>query len=277
MSADVGTAVESGSTVDILPPVGFGATLASEWTKLVSLRSARVTLLVGTLVGIGLTALLESVVLGTWDDWPAADRASFDLVETALVGTLGTTVFFSVLGVTAVSSEYSSRMIALTLTATPRRGRVLAAKLLVICGATLVASLVATTAMVLLAAWMLGGLDLPPVDRGQTIRTVLGVALLSPLLPYIAATLTFVVRSAAGAVASVLALLFVPAALGPLLPAWWREEGQRYLPGAAADSLSLGHLDLPGQLSMPVAAVVVASWVAAFAAAAAGALLRRDA
>jgi len=50
-----------------------------------------------------------------------------------------------------VTSEYGTGMIRLTLTATPRRGRVLAAKAAVVGGVTLVAGLVTATVTFLVA------------------------------------------------------------------------------------------------------------------------------
>ena len=265
------------STIDTRPdaPVGFGAALGSEWAKLSSMRSFRLTLVLGTVLGIGVAALLAWVVLLTWRDWPAEDVAAFDVTESAMIGTLLTTVLFAVLGVTAVTSEYASRMIMLTLTATPRRGRVLAAKLIVVSAATLVASLVATTGMVVTVRLMLANLDFPA--SSDAVRTVLGVSALAWVLPFLAVCLATVLRSAAGTVAAILGFIFLPGILGPLLPSWWSRVGQRYLLGNAADSLSLSHLPQPGYLSVPVAALVLAIWLAAFATLAYVALQRRDA
>jgi ABC-2 type transport system permease protein len=262
------------STVD---RVGFGGTLASEWTKLTSLRSVRVTLVLSVLLGVGLTALLSWVVVLTWDEWPAEERAAFDAVESSLVGTLVAALLVTVLGVTVVSSEYSSRMIALTLTATPRRERVLLAKVIVVAVLTLAASLVGTAGMVLVGQLFSARLDVPPADWSDTVGTLLGVVAGAPLLPVIAVCLTFVLRSAAGSVAAVLGLVLGPAVFGPLLPRWWREHGQDYLPSAASDSLLIPELAGPGGLSRGLAAVVLAGWLVLFLGGAAAVLDRRDA
>jgi ABC-2 type transport system permease protein len=196
-------------STDLRAP-GFGATVASEWTKLTSLRSARVTLLLGTVLGIGSTALLGWAVLATWHEWSAADRAAFSPIETSLIGTILTGTLFTVLGVTAVSSEYGSRMATLTFTATPRRERVLLAKVVVVAVVTFVATLVAVAGMVLVTRLMFAGQDLPTASTGRVLRVVLGVAAGAPLFPVIAVALTFVLRSAAGSVAALLGLLFGP-------------------------------------------------------------------
>jgi ABC-2 type transport system permease protein len=256
---------------------GFRATLASEWTKFISLRSVRMTLVLGTVLGIGSTALLSWAVLATWDEWSAADRAAFDPVETSLIGTLLSGTLISVLGVTAVSSEYGSRMAALTFTATPRRERVLLAKTVVVSVVTFLATLVAVAGMVLVARVMFAGQDLPTASIGRVLRILLGIAAGAPLFPIIGVALGFVLRSAAGSVAALLGLLFGPYVLAPFLPRWWEEHGQRYLPGPASDSLTLPSLpDSPEGLSTWLAALVVAGWLAAFLGLALLVLERRD-
>jgi ABC-2 type transport system permease protein len=251
-------------TTDLRAP-GFGATIASEWTKLVSLRSARVTLVLGVVLGVGSTILLNWAVLATWKEWSSEDRAAFVPIETALIGTILTGTLFTVLGVTAVSSEYGSRMAELTFTATPRRERVLLAKAVVVAAVTFVATLIAVGGMVLVTRLQFAGEDVPVAGIGRVLRVVLGVSAGAPLFPVIAVAVTFVLRSAAGSVAALLGLLFVPYVVSPLLPRWWQDYGQRYLPGAASDSLTLPSFpDSPPGLSTGLAALVVAGWLAAF-------------
>lgn len=251
-------------STDLRAP-GFGATLASEWTKQISLRSARVTLVLGVVLGIVTTFLLDWAVVATWDEWSAEDRAAFSPVETSLIGTILTGTLFTVLGVTAVSSEYGSRMAELTFTVTPRRERVLLAKAVVVAAVTFVATLVAVAGMVLVTRIMFASQDVPLAGTGRVVRVVLGVAAGAPLFPVIAVAVTFVLRSAAGSVAALLGLLFGPYVLSPLLPRWWQDHGQRYLPGAASDSLTLPSFpDSPEGLSTWSAALVVAGWLAGF-------------
>lgn len=261
----------------VLPDPGFGATLRSEWTKFFSLRSARVTLLLGSAFGIGVTALLGWAVLATWHEWSPEEKAAFVPAESALIGTIITGMLFAVLGVTVVSSEYSSRMATVTFTVTPRRERVLLAKVLVVAVVTLVATAVAVVGMILVALVMFAGQDQPTPGVGRLARIVVAVASNSTLLPVLGVALTFVLRSAAGSVAALLMLTFGPLALGPLLPQWWADHGQRYVPGAAIDALTLPQFATePGLLDRGPAALVVAGWLVLFIGAAAMVLNRRD-
>ena len=259
----------------------FAVTLRSEWTKLASLRGTFFELGLAFVLSVGLTALLALVVGATWDGASPVERASHDAVGIGLFGSLFSAIVFAVLGATAVTSEYGSGMIRLTLTATPRRGRVLAAKATVVAAVTLVAGLVTATATFLVAQAVLVAHGVPTASLADAdaLRTVLGDGVLTPVLPVIAVALGFASRSTAGAVTSVLAVIFVPWILGGVLPAWWRENVLDYVPGAAAEAITSGHLEsaTDGLLAPGLAALVLAGWLAAFLAAAWVALERRDA
>lgn len=128
----------------------FAAVLRSEWTKLISLRSTKVALALSVVLALALTALLAVVAGATHGDWTPEDRQSREPGEGSLIGGILTVVILTVLGVTAATGEYVSGTIRLTFTATPRRGRVLAAKALVVAAVTLAAGLVSNVAMFLL-------------------------------------------------------------------------------------------------------------------------------
>ena len=102
-------------------------------------------------LALALSALLALVVGITWHDWKPAERRDFEPIGAALIGGIPSAIFFLAIGVKAATAEYGAGMIRLTLTATPRRGRVLAAKALVVAGLTLVAGLVLNVAMVAVA------------------------------------------------------------------------------------------------------------------------------
>jgi len=259
----------------------FSVTLRSEWTKLASLRGTSIKLLLAFVLSVGLTALLALIVGATWDDASAADRASHDPVGVGLFGSLFSMIVFAVLGATAVTAEYGSGMIRMTLTATPRRGRVLAAKAAVVAAITLVAGLVTATVTFLAAQAVFSSYGVPTASLadGDALRVVLGDGVLTPVLPLVALALGFATRSTAGAVTSVLAVVFTPWILGGVLPAWWRDNVLDYTPGAAAEAITSGHLETAtdGLLAPGLAALVLAGWLTLFLGAAWLVLERRDA
>jgi ABC-2 type transport system permease protein len=258
----------------------FSAPLRSEWTKLSSLRSTKVMLVCSLLFALALTALLALVVGNTWDDWKPADRRDYEPIGAALIGQLASAILFLVIGVKAATAEYGAGMMRLTLTATPRRGRVLAAKALVIAAVTIVAGLVGNVAMFLLAKGILSsyGIESPSPTDGDVLRAVLGSAALTPLFPIIGLALGIALRSTAATIIAVLAVIFGPPFLGGLVPQSWQGDALEYLPMSASDAISIGHLpDTAAGLSPVLAALVVAGWLAVFLGGAWAIFERRDA
>jgi ABC-2 type transport system permease protein len=258
----------------------FSATLRSEWTKLASLRSTAVVTCVAIAGSVLLTVLLSVVIGETWRDWGPEEQREFEPIGWSLIGGIWSGILFTVLGITVATSEYGSGMIRQTLTATPRRGRVLAAKAAVVALFTLAAGLVSTVGMFLVAEPLLASYGLPSASLGDADarRTVLLSSALFPLLPVIAIALGLALRSAVWAVVAVLVLVFAPVFLGGLLPAWFSDDVLVWGPIAASDAVSIGHL--PGAedgLSPAVAILAVAAWAALFLGGAWALLERRDA
>jgi ABC-2 type transport system permease protein len=260
---------------------GFGATLASEWSKIISLRSTYITVGLGIVLAIGMTALVTAVIGATFDEWTPADQAAFDPVLVPFFGGVFSAILFIVFGVNAIATEYASKMMRLTLTVTPRRGRVLAAKLTLVGLVTLVAGTISTFAMYLTGQAIFQAFEMPTASLadGDVLRAVALVSLVSPLFPLIGSSLAFLFRSTAAPVTTALALLFAPLMFGPLLPRRWQEDVLAYLPGPASDSFAVGHLEPDNALylSPGVGAAVTLVWLALFIGAAWFALTRRDA
>ncbi len=258
----------------------FSATLRSEWTKISSLRSTKVMVACAVILATALTALLAIVVGETWSDWTAADRRDYEPIGAALIGQLASAIFFLVIGVKTATAEYGAGMMRLTLTATPRRGRVIAAKALVVSAVTLVAALVANVAMILAAHTILSGYGIATTGLADpdALRAVLGSSALAPLFPVIGLALGIALRSTAAAIVAVLAVIFGPPFLGGVLPESWQGDALEYIPMAAADAIAIGHLpDTAAGLSPALGALVVAGWLALFLGGAWALFERRDA
>jgi ABC-2 type transport system permease protein len=143
------------------------------------------------------------------------------------------------LGVLAVTSEYSSGMIRATLAAVPQRRLLLTAKALVFTAAA-----AATGIAACLAAYLVFQAFLPPGDAMRTtlagpgvLRAVTGAGLYLTVLVLLGFGLGTVLRSSAGAVAVLFGVLFVPTLLVALLPSSWQDTIGRYLPMNAGDAI----------------------------------------
>ena len=192
--------------------VSFWDTLASEWVKLTSLRFTQITLGLG--LGISLaTAAIAGVAMGsTQSEWPSnLHPATF-----SMIGNIFSLIIYSVFGVMVMAGEYSSGMMRLTLTATPRRGRVFLAKLMLVSLIVLVFGLMTTLGMFLITKEVLGayGIHLAGFGDANTRQIVIGLGVAMPFFPIMGLALGVMLRNTAGAITTVLALLWLPQIFG---------------------------------------------------------------
>ena len=129
-----------------LPPAagqaGLGGAIASEFTKLRSVRSTYWTLGALFIVSVGLGIAITAGTAANMANNPQ-NKAGFDATQISLGAffELGQLII-AVIGAMVITSEYSTGMIRTSLTAQPRRGVVYAAKAIVFTAVTLVISLV---------------------------------------------------------------------------------------------------------------------------------------
>jgi ABC-2 type transport system permease protein len=181
--------------------VPFRAVLRSEWTKLWSVRSTWWCTAVYAVV-VGASGWLAAA--GT-DSSSRADIA----VQTALTGFGIGQLALVVLGVLVVSTEFASGMALVSLTAVPRRTRLLLAKTVVILVYCLVLSAVLAVVCALAARTLTavpGGVQ--PGDP-DVVRTLLLQVGATGLVGVLGVALGAVLRSTAGAVGVGAVLVFV--------------------------------------------------------------------
>ncbi|SDO40236.1 ABC-type transport system involved in multi-copper enzyme maturation, permease component [Klenkia soli] len=212
--------------------------LRGEWIKARSLRSTWYVL-AGSLVGMVLLGLLFTSTAG--DGGPGGNGGgppSVDFAQPltlALAGYNLAQLALGVLGVLLVTGEYTSGTIRSTFAATPRRWPVVAAKAAVLGGVVLVTSTVAALASYAVGSAVTDGM--PGLGDDGVLRVVLGTALYLTAITLLGSALGWLLRSTAGAVATLFGLVFLLPILGNLLPADWGPDVVRWLPSSAGGSL----------------------------------------
>jgi ABC-2 type transport system permease protein len=199
----------------------------SEWAKFRTVRSTYWSLIAAVAAMVGLGAIISAAQSG--------HQAGFDPVSSSLSGVLLAQLAIGVLGVLFVTSEYSTGMIRTTFTAAPQRRSVIAAKAAVFAAVALVVGTV-TSLVTFLVGQAVASNGVSLTSPGA-LRSVIGVGLYLGLLAVFAVGLGTVIRSTAGAIASVFGLILVLPAIAAALPTSIRDSVDKYLPGNAGQAI----------------------------------------
>lgn len=221
--------------------LNLAGVIRSEWIKATSLRSIRWSIAVSIVLGIGMSTIMGFAIR---DLIPSGTFGGAEFITTVTgFPSAFLALVFAVLGVFVFSSEYSSGMILSTLTAAPLRGRVLAAKALVL---TAISGAVA--ALILTAGVGIAVVLLP--DAASALGTTEVISSLFGTLAYLVAialmafAIAGIVRSTAGAVTTVVAIVFLLPMIAQILTQvtdWtWVVWLNEYLPSALGSTLSYG-------------------------------------
>jgi ABC-2 type transport system permease protein len=251
--------------------------LASEWTKLRSLRSSRWGLLVATVLGIGLSVVFAFVLSSRWGQISPKERASHHPLDVALAGVNIAQLAIGVLGVLVITGEYSTGMIRSTFVAVPKRLPVLWGKAVVY--ATITFALMLPSVVVAFFA------SQAILDRHQILqisfshpgvaRSVIGGAVYLVLIGVFGLGLGAILRNTAGGIAAFAAIMFVIPPLMNLLPTSWSNAITQYLPSEAGRSI-FSLVPDAHRLSPGAGAALFCGYVALTLAIAAILLVRRD-
>ncbi len=266
-----------------LPPAtgraGLRGAIASEFTKIRSVRSTYWTLAALLVVSIGIGAAITGGSAANFSH-NLANKAGFDATQTSLVAffEIGQLII-AVIAALAITSEYSTGMIRTSLTAQPRRGTIYAAKAIVLTSLTLIVSLITSFIAFFVGQALLsssgvsaslfhtvtipqnanvncpakgvgGGGGLPPgctvqfsgtdvIHPSTVLLAIIGCALFVTLVALIAFGVGALVRHTAGTIAIVIAALFIIPVLEQALPNTWRWDIMRFLPDAANQVVSV--------------------------------------
>ncbi len=194
------------------PRPHLGHAVASEWTKLVSIRSTLWTLgsLVLTVVGVGLLFVSQ-----TSDE----DYAGITFTTPALFGLLVGELAVMVLGVLTITSEHGTGLARTTFTAAPDRYRVLTAKYLVFSLTAFVTTTLSVFVVGIAASLLHNGAAAGPHAAHEWLGALLG-CLYVTLLGVLALAIGALVRHSAGAIAVMLGVVTLPPVIGAMLMSW---------------------------------------------------------
>jgi ABC-2 type transport system permease protein len=186
----------------------WAETIHAEWTKLRTLASTG-WLLAGT---VALTVMVSVAAVAAAVVAPGLDQAKL-----SLTGIQAGQAAVAILAVLAISNEYSTGMIRVTLTAMPRRQTVLAAKAALAAGLVLAAGSAGVLASVLAGRLILPGRGFTPANGyrllslgdGPDLRAACGSVLYLVLIALLSLGVATAVRDSAVAIGTVLALLYL--------------------------------------------------------------------
>jgi ABC-2 type transport system permease protein len=242
----------------------FARAASAEWLRLRTVRTTWWCLLAATVtvVGIGVIMAFDAEnVTASGELPPATSAGEFGV----LLGQFA----LLVLALLAVTQEYASGAIAPTLQWTPRRRVLLAARVtvpvVVATGAGVLLALVADV-----AAWLIADLTLAPADVADSLSRIAAVLVAGGVL---AVGVGLLLRSTAGALATVFLVQLVLPFLLPAFGVQWMADLGELLPGSGAIWTLLGEPDMTaGQ-----ATALLVGWSGVALAAGGWSMLRRDA
>jgi ABC-2 type transport system permease protein len=229
--------------------------LAAEWIKIRTVSATRYCL--GLALGsVGLSTLLTFGMVSAYDDSSAADQATFTGTPMEEVTMLVAHLCLGVLGVLAISSEYTTGMIRTSFLAMPSRRMVFLAKAALLAGIVCVVAQVVIFGTFLLSQVVVGDRPIPEYAPtvGDRAPTLFAMGLTAVVVALVGLGLAAIFRSAVAAIVGVAVLVYVfPIAAGNVPEPV----------GPVVDAMSLKNLafqlggDLPDPVLAPGAAAAV--------------------
>ncbi|MBC7272781.1 MAG: ABC transporter permease [Streptomyces sp.] len=185
-------------------PTHLGHAIASEWTKIRSVRSTMWTLGVFVLLVVGIGLLAGFLVSGSSE----GDLGGESALALGFFGLLLGTMCIITLGVLTTASEYGTGMIRTTMTACPSRGRVLAAKAIVFFTLAFVVTLVSAGFVALVQVSLVTEAREP--TGAEWLKGTVGVSLYIALLGLLSLVVGSIIRHSAGAITVMIAAVLAP-------------------------------------------------------------------
>ncbi|MDQ1067587.1 ABC transporter permease subunit [Streptomyces canus] len=183
----------------------LGNAIASEWTKIRSVRSTMWTLGVFVVLNVGIGLAVAALLAANTSQESLRDENPLSF---GFFGLLLGSMCVITLGVLTTASEYGTGMIRTTMVACPSRGRVLAAKAVVFFAVAFVTTLVSVLVVALADVALLDGARTP---TGQEwLKGTFGISLYIALLGLFSLIIGSIIRHSAGAITIMIGIVLAP-------------------------------------------------------------------
>jgi ABC-2 type transport system permease protein len=210
------------------------ALVRSEWTKLFTTR-----VWLGLLLGCCALVTLFAVLLTAFAGNPESGLppVGTDVYEELAFATAGNVVvLFIILGIIGMTQEYRHRTATPTFLTTPRRGRVVVAKLIAYAAAAVPLALTVLAVNVAVVYIHAGARGATPTLDGDNLRILLSSGLALVVYAVLGVGVGALLRNQVGAIVGALVYLFVVEPIIRQIPA--TAPAYKWLPGGGLEALT---------------------------------------
>ena len=209
------------------------ALVRAEWTKLFTTR-VWIGLLVGACVMAGGFAALLTGLAGQEGGPPPVGSPDYEALALAVAS--NAVVFALILGIIGMTQEFRHRTATPTFLTTPKRGRVVVAKLVAYALAAVPFALAAVAVTVAVVVVYAGARGAAPSLSGENAEVLLSAGLAIVVYAVIGVGLGALLRNQVGAIVGALVYLYV---VEPLLSAFSATAAvYKWLPGGALEAMT---------------------------------------
>lgn len=250
--------------------------IASELLKVRSVRSSYALLAaVGVMLALGTIMVIGMTV--DFDSSPVEERAKFAGADAGVIVIPFAQFCFAAFAALAITAEFGTGMIRPSLVAVPRRRSLVAGKVAVVGGLALVGGQLVAFGAYLVSKLIAGGHPAPLWPYESTadgVRAALSNGVSIMVVALIGLGVGMLIRSTAGSLITIVALLLVLPTVAFFVPEPWNMRVASVMLPNLAPQLS-GNAEI-GVMSPPWALAVMVAWVAVALGAGGLALARRD-
>jgi hypothetical protein len=213
--------------------------LAAEWIKLWSVRSTYLALLAVAVATPAISLGVARAGATYLQSGQQMGRFEIDPMATSFRGIGLAQLIMGVLGALCITSEFGSGLIRATFAATPRRGAVIAAKVVVIGTVTLVFGQI-----VVIGCFLGTQAVLAPAQVNLSITAagvpgaLFGAGFYLAVVTLVGLGIGAIVRHTAAAIATIVAVFFLIPQVGSVLPKPWDVYFADLMPSTAAQEIS---------------------------------------